>query len=159
MSGLERNEFVAWYQPQFDAATHAIVGVEALARWNHPTEGLLTPNDFLKIAEELNAVAAIDRMILEQTLADFDDWAAGGLKVPKASVNVSARRLHDEELIRSLGELSIRPGTISFELVESIFLDENDELFTWNVEQIKALGIDIEIDDFGSGHAVDRQPL
>ena len=98
-------------------------------------------------------VATIDRMILEQTLADFDDWAASGLKVPKASVNVSARRLHDEELIRSLRELSIKPGTISFELVELIFLDENDELFTWNVEQIKALGIDIEIDDFGTGHA------
>jgi diguanylate cyclase (GGDEF)-like protein len=153
LSGLERGEFVAWYQPQFDATTHAIVGVEALARWNHPTEGLLPPSDFIKVAEELNAVATIDRMILEQTLADFDDWAASGLKVPKASVNVSARRLHDEELIRGLGELSIRPGTISFELVESIFLDENDELFTWNVEQIKALGIDIEIDDFGSGHA------
>jgi diguanylate cyclase (GGDEF)-like protein len=153
LSGLERNEFVAWYQPQVDAVTHAIVGVEALARWNHPTEGLLAPGDFIRIAEELNAVATIDRMILEQTLADFDDWAASGLKVPKASVNVSARRLHDEELIRSLRELAIRPGTISFELVESIFLDENDELFTWNVEQIKALGIDIEIDDFGSGHA------
>jgi diguanylate cyclase (GGDEF)-like protein/PAS domain S-box-containing protein len=153
LSGLERNEFVAYYQPQFDAATHAIVGVEALARWNHPTEGVLAPNDFIKIADELNAVATIDRMILEQTLADFNDWAANGLKVPKASVNVSARRLHDEELIRSLGQLKIKPGTISFELVESIFLDENDELFTWNVEQIKALGIDIEIDDFGTGHA------
>jgi diguanylate cyclase (GGDEF)-like protein len=153
LSGLERNEFVAYYQPQFDAATHAIVGVEALARWNHPTEGVLAPGDFIKIAEELNAVATIDRMILEQTLGDFNDWAASGLKVPKASVNVSARRLHDEELIRSLGKLAIKPGTISFELVESIFLDENDELVTWNVEQIKALGIDIEIDDFGSGHA------
>ena len=153
LSGLERGEFVAWYQPQFDATTHDIVGVEALARWNHPTEGVLPPNDFMKIAEELNVVATIDRMILEQTLSDFDGWAAGGLKVPKASVNVSARRLHDEELIRSLRDLSIKPGTISFELVESIFLDENDALFTWNVEQIEALGIDIEIDDFGSGHA------
>ncbi|WP_245426498.1 EAL domain-containing protein [Mesorhizobium sp. YM1C-6-2] len=153
LSGLERNEFVAWYQPQFDATTHAIVGVEALARWKHPTSGLLTPNDFMRTAEELNAVATIDRMILEQALADFEDWAANGLKVPKVSVNVSARRLHDEELIRNLGELSIKPGSLSFELVESIFLDENDELFTWNVEQIKAFGIDIEIDDFGSGHA------
>ena len=73
--------------------------------------------------------------------------------MPKASVNVSARRLHDEELIKSLREMNIKPGTISFELVESIFLDENDELVTWNVEQIKELGIDIEIDDFGTGYA------
>jgi diguanylate cyclase (GGDEF)-like protein len=153
LSGLERNEFIAYYQPQFDAATHRIIGVEALARWNHPTEGLLAPSAFMKIAEELNVVGTIDRMILEQTLTNFNKWAAAGLNIPKASVNVSARRLHDEELIRSLRELNIKPGTISFELVESIFLDENDELVTWNVEQIKSLGIDIEIDDFGTGYA------
>jgi diguanylate cyclase (GGDEF)-like protein len=153
LSGLERNEFVAWYQPQFDAATHAIVGVEALARWNHPADGLLQPASFMKIAEELNVVGMIDRMILEQTLQNFNEWSAAGLHVPKASVNVSARRLHDEQLIKSLRELKIKPGTISFELVESIFLDENDELIIWNVEQIKELGIDIEIDDFGTGYA------
>jgi diguanylate cyclase (GGDEF)-like protein len=153
LSGLERNEFVAFYQPQFDAASFAIIGVEALARWNHPTEGMLMPAAFMKIAEELNVVATIDRMILEQTLCNFNDWSVAGLQVPKASVNVSARRLHDEELIKSLRAMNIKPGTISFELVESIFLDENDELVTWNVEQIKELGIDIEIDDFGTGHA------
>ena len=80
LSGLERNEFVAYYQPQFDAATHAIVGVEALARWNHPTEGLLAPASFMKIAEELNVVATIDRMILEQTLKNFAEWNADGLE-------------------------------------------------------------------------------
>ncbi len=153
LSGLERNEFVAYYQPQFDASTHAIIGVEALARWNHPTAGLLSPADFMKIAEELNVVATIDRMILEQTLRDFQDWEDEKLSVPKASVNVSARRLNDEELIRSLRELSIRPGTIAFELVESIFLDEDDGQAGWNVGEIKALGIDIEIDDFGTGYA------
>ena len=153
LSGLERSEFVAYYQPQLDATTHEIIGVEALARWNHPTAGLLMPGDFMKIAEELNVVATIDRVILEQALRDMKRWAGAGLNVPKASVNVSARRLHDEELIRSLRALSIKPGTISFELVESIFLDENDDQFTWNVDQIKALGIDIEIDDFGTGYA------
>ncbi len=153
LSGLEREEFVAYYQPQFDANTHEIIGVEALARWNHPTEGLLAPVAFMKIAEELNVVGTIDRMVLEQTLKNFSEWTAAGMHIPKASVNVSARRLHDEELIRSLRKLKIKPGTISFELVESIFLDENDELVTWNVEQIKSLGIDIEIDDFGTGHA------
>ncbi len=153
LSGIERNEFVAYYQPQFDAATLAIVGVEALARWRHPTEGLLSPAAFMKIADELNVVGTIDRIILEQTLQNFNAWEQAGLLVPKASVNVSARRLHDEELIRNLKELNIRPGTISFELVESIFLDENDDLVTWNVEQIKGLGIDIEIDDFGTGYA------
>jgi diguanylate cyclase (GGDEF)-like protein/PAS domain S-box-containing protein len=153
LSGLERNEFVAWYQPQFDAASLAVIGVEALARWSHPKKGLLAPDFFLKTAEELNVVATIDRMILEQTLANFHSWTAAGLAIPKVSVNVSARRLQDEELIHSLRQLYIQPRTVSFELVESIFLDEDDALVAWNIEQIKELGIDIEIDDFGTGYA------
>jgi EAL domain-containing protein (putative c-di-GMP-specific phosphodiesterase class I) len=153
LSGLERNEFVAYYQPQFDARTLEIAGVEALARWRHPAEGILTPETFIRIAEELNVVSTIDEVILEQALVDFEDWTKSGLIVPRVSVNVSARRLQDEELIKSLRNLDIRPGTVSFELVESIFLDDGDEVVAWNVNQIKELGIDIEIDDFGTGYA------
>ena len=153
LSGLEQRQFVAHYQPQFDAETLEVTGVEALARWNHPREGLLGPNAFLKIAEELNVVATIDRIILEQALLDFRRWEEIGIGIPKTSVNVSARRLHDDELIKNLRQMDIRPGTVSFELVESIFLDENDEVTTWNVDRIKDLGIDIEIDDFGTGYA------
>ena len=153
LNGLERDEFVAFYQPQFDAHSHDLVGVEALARWRHPLLGIQSPDAFLVIAEELNVVATIDRLILEQSLADLDRWAAAGLTVPRASVNVSLRRLHDEDLIRGLRQLDIKPGRISFELVESIYLDENDAIVGWNIDQIKDLGIDIEIDDFGTGYA------
>ncbi len=153
LCGLERDEFEPYFQPQFDARTLEIVGVEALARWRHPTRGLLGPDAFLKIAEELNVVAVIDRLILEKTLAQFAEWERLGLGIPNVSVNVSARRLQEDELVKSLRALDIRPGTVSFELVESIFLDDNDEVIVWNVEQIKELGIDIEIDDFGTGYA------
>ncbi|TIU04793.1 MAG: EAL domain-containing protein, partial [Mesorhizobium sp.] len=111
------------------------------------------PDVFLRIAEELNVVSIIDRTILEQSLLDFEEWSAANLHIPRVSVNVSARRLQDEELIKSLRKLNIKKGTISFELVESIFLDENDDFVTWNLEQIKELGIDVEIDDFGTGYA------
>ncbi len=153
LSGIDAGQFIAYYQPQFDAESLEIIGVEALARWQHPTKGLLAPAAFMKIADELNAVATIDRMVLEHTLHDFETWERVGIGIPKVSVNVSARRLNDEELIRSLERLDLRPGTVSFELVESIFLDDNDELVTWNVDRIKELGIDIEIDDFGTGYA------
>ncbi|TIL56971.1 MAG: EAL domain-containing protein [Mesorhizobium sp.] len=153
LGGLERNEFIPYYQPQFDAKTLAIVGVEALARWRHPEKGILAPDVFLRIAEELNVVSIIDRNILEQSLLDLEGWSAANLHIPRVSVNVSARRLQDEELIKSLRELNIKKGTVAFELVESIFLDENDDFVTWNLEQIKELGIDIEIDDFGTGYA------
>lgn len=153
LAGLERNEFIAFYQPQFDAKTLDIVGVEALARWRHPEKGILAPDAFLKTAEELNVVSTIDQKILHQSLLDFEAWSAEKIGIPRMSVNVSARRLQDGELLKSLRELNIRKGTFSFELVESIFLDDNDDLVTWNVEQIKQLGIDIEIDDFGTGYA------
>ena len=153
LAGLERNEFIVFYQPQFDAKTLEIVGVEALARWRHPEKGILAPDVFLKTAEELNVVSVIDRKVLQQSLLDFDVWSAEKIGIPRVSVNVSARRLQDEELLKSLRDLNIRKGTVSFELVESIFLDDNDELVTWNVEQIKQLGIDVEIDDFGTGYA------
>ncbi len=153
LTGLEQDQFVAHYQPQFCARTLDIIGVEALARWNHPRDGLIAPAAFMKIAEELNVVASIDRMILDRALVDFNRWEKIGLDVPTVSVNVSARRLQDEELIRTLRQMNIRPGTIAFELVESIFLDDNDDLTAWNVEKIKELGINIEIDDFGTGYA------
>jgi len=152
LEGIERDEFVPWYQPQFDASTLALAGVEALIRWRHPREGTLTPDRFLRIAEELNVTAVLDRLVLEKSLADRMRWAAAGLVVPKISVNVSAKRLQDHELLASLQGLSIAPGQISFELVESIFLDESDDVVTANIEGIKRLGIDIEIDDFGTGH-------
>ncbi|MDO8358560.1 MAG: EAL domain-containing protein [Devosia sp.] len=153
LSGIEQGQFVAWYQPQFDARTHAISGVEALARWEHPVRGVVSPDLFLPIAEELNVVATIDRMILEQTLGWMRRWRAEGLVVPRASVNVSGRRLRDEDLIKSLKKLDIEPGTISFELVESIYLDESDDTVAFNIDHIRELGIDIEIDDFGTGYA------
>ncbi|WP_431523439.1 bifunctional diguanylate cyclase/phosphodiesterase [Mesorhizobium captivum] len=153
LGGLEGDEFVAYYQPQFDAKTLEIVGVEALSRWRHPRSGTLTPDVFLKVAEELNVVSLIDRAILKQALENFERWSLDGLKIPRVSVNVSARRLEDKDLIEGLRQLAIKEGTVSFELVESIFLDENDDLVSWNIEHIKELGIDIEIDDFGTGHA------
>jgi diguanylate cyclase (GGDEF)-like protein/PAS domain S-box-containing protein len=153
LTGLEQDQFTTHYQPQFCARTLDIIGVEALARWQHPRDGLMAPAAFMKIAEELNVVASIDRLILDKALVDFHAWEQIGLAVPTVSVNVSARRLQDEELIRSLRQMHIRPGTVAFELVESIFLDDNDDLTVWNVEKIKDLGINVEIDDFGTGYA------
>jgi diguanylate cyclase (GGDEF)-like protein/PAS domain S-box-containing protein len=152
LAGIENNEFVPYYQPQIDAGTLKLAGAEALIRWNHPRDGLLTPDRFLKIAEDLNVMATLDRIVLEKALLDCARWAAKGLVMPKISVNVSARRLRDESLIDSLTGLSIQPGQLSFELVESIFLDESDDVVLSNLARIKALGIDIEIDDFGTGH-------
>ena len=150
---LERQEFLPYFQPQFDARTLAITGVEALARWNHPTEGVLTPDRFLKTADELNVVHLIDRLILEQTLWQSTRWKAAGIDIPKMSVNVSASRLNDVQLVQSLEGLAFEPGSLSFELLESIFLDEKNDLIEANFDHLREMGVDIEIDDFGTGYA------
>ncbi|NJM31111.1 MAG: diguanylate cyclase [Rhizobiales bacterium] len=151
--GIERCEFVPYYQPQFDARTLSLTGIEALARWRHPSRGILTPDKFLAVANDINAVSLIDRIILEQAARDLAAWDLMGLSVERVSVNVSARRLGSELSLESLISLPVAPQRISFELLESIFLDEHNDEIIDNIEKLKALGFNIEIDDFGSGHA------
>jgi diguanylate cyclase (GGDEF)-like protein/PAS domain S-box-containing protein len=153
LRGLERNEFFPFYQLQVDAHTHAVSGVEALARWRHPDEGILSPDKFLSVAEEINAMSRIDDAILAQALADLSRWRAAGIDVPHLSVNVSAKRLGDEKLVERLKEYIIPENSLSFELLESIFLDEQNPTIARNLREIRERGIGIEIDDFGTGHA------
>jgi EAL domain-containing protein (putative c-di-GMP-specific phosphodiesterase class I) len=138
---------------QFDARTREIAGAECLARWQHPVHGILGPDRFLAVAEDCGVLAQIDRIILEKALADVSRWNALGLHLPKISVNVSARRLNDPDLAQGLSKLDIKPGTVSFELLESVFLDRQDEVVQTNLATLRRLSIGIEIDDFGTGHA------
>ncbi|HWT58108.1 MAG TPA: EAL domain-containing protein [Rhizobium sp.] len=151
--GLERGEIVPYYQVQVDAKTRQVIGFEALARWKHPAKGVLAPGIFLKIADEHGLAAEIDAAILKNVLEDRLFWLVQGLAVPRIAVNISASRLADPTLLGKLRKLDIPPGVIVFELVETIFLDDSDEKLLDHIGDIKQLGIDIEIDDFGSGHA------
>ncbi len=153
LRSLEQNDFVAYFQPQFDAHTLEINGVEALARWQHPEDGILTPDRFLVIAESLNVVSQIDAAILEQALLQRIRWQANDLAIDRVSVNISAQRLFDESLLQRLEQLDIVPGSLSFELLESISFDDKGAAVTDSIERIKAHGIDIEIDDFGTGYS------
>lgn len=152
MVGLETGQFLAHYQPQFDAKSRQIIGVEALARWQHPKHGLQAPGYFLEAAEEISVLGDLDALILKQSLAQMKRWRKAGVHIPRVAVNVSARRLHDENLIDKLKDVEFEPGTLAFELVESIYLDDNDDLVAFNLDQIRDLGIELELDDFGTGH-------
>jgi diguanylate cyclase (GGDEF)-like protein len=153
LRGLEQGEFIPYFQPQFDARTLEIAGVEALARWEHPEKGMLPPSAFLPIAEALNNVAQIDASILHQALFQYHRWQAEGLAIPQVSVNISAQRLLDDNLIDKLRELAPAPGSLSFELLESISFDDEDDMLLSRIKAIKELGIAIELDDFGTGYA------
>ncbi|ANH05407.1 EAL domain-containing protein [Shinella sp. HZN7] len=153
LRGLEQGEFHPFFQPQFDAETLEIVGVEALARWLHPTRGVITPDVFLPVAGSLNVVARIDEAILDQALFQAMRWEGQNLGIARVSVNVSCQRLRDDGLLEKLRAMNIRPGSLTFELLESISFDAFDDGLKQAIDDIKSLGIDIEIDDFGTGHA------
>ncbi|WP_413711707.1 putative bifunctional diguanylate cyclase/phosphodiesterase [Rhizobium sp. Rhizsp82] len=153
LSGLERSEFIPFFQPQVDAKTRKIVGAEALARWSHPYDGILPPTRFLPAAEQVGRLGDLDGMVLVKALAAFDRWQEDGVPIPRISVNVSAQRLKDDDFPKMLGLIGNRAGVLSFELLESISFDERDVQLSQAVERIRDLGIQIELDDFGTGHA------
>nr|WP_037151496.1 GGDEF domain-containing phosphodiesterase [Rhizobium freirei] len=142
-----------FYQIQVNARSRRIVGLEALARWRHPEKGLLNPAAFLKVADEYGLTPEIDAAVLKRALADRASWVSRGLVPPRIAVNISGRRLADPDLIEGLQALKIPRHAIAFELVETIFLDDPDDRVLASIDGIKRMGIDIEIDDFGSGHA------
>ena len=153
LRGVEAGEFVPYFQGQYKADGHELCGAEALARWNHPKKGILAPNTFIDVADSLGVVGAIDEAILDQALAAKERWQAAGLVLPRISVNVSARRLSDKDLLCNLRKKEFDAESLTFELVETTFLDIRDELVAWNIDQIRDMGIDIELDDFGTAYA------
>ncbi|RUM27121.1 EAL domain-containing protein [Rhizobium vallis] len=150
---LDRDELVAFFQPQFNANTLDIVGVETLARWDHPRKGLLAPDKFLDVAERLGRTGDMDRLILQKALFELTRWDSLGMQIPRVSVNMSARRLAQPNLLAELSELPLASGRLCFELLETISFDELQPVLNEIIPAVKELGIEIEIDDFGTGHA------
>ncbi|KRB61923.1 diguanylate cyclase [Rhizobium sp. Root708] len=152
-TALTEGEIVPFYQLQVDARTRAVVGLEALARWKHKDRGVLLPGEFLKVADEYGLTAEIDSIMLRRVLEDRRTWEGRGAQVPRIAVNISGQRLYDPLLSKELLALNVPRNAIVFELIETIFLDDCDDELLESVERIKQMGIEIEIDDFGSGHA------
>ncbi|WP_296424591.1 PAS domain-containing protein [Yoonia sp.] len=150
---LKNKEFVPFFQPQISAKDGSVIGVETLVRWQHPKKGLLTPNKFLKTAEQLKVVADIDRMMVEKSTESLARLRKKGVFVPKISFNVSSGRMQDPEIIAEAQQISKGETRVTFELIESILVEEESVEFKRHLSRIRDAGIDIEIDDFGSGHA------
>lgn len=153
LAGFDQGEITCHYQPQFDTNTLELTGLEALVRWESAKFGLIMPEEFLQTAEDMGLLAQFDELVLRRALYDMKQWEGAGLDVPPVSVNVSSNRLNDPSLGDRLRELDLPRGMLSFELLESAFLDARNDVVDRNLKKISEMGIDIEIDDFGSGHA------
>ena len=155
---IEREEIKVLYQPIVRLEDRAIAGFEALARWDHPKLGRLSPAEFISIAEEIGLIVDLGLFVLEHTARQLAQWqAATRSREPVfASVNVSSRQLLRHDLIQDLrgvlGRTSLARGTLKLEITESLVM-ENPEHAAQMLTRIKELGAGLSLDDFGTGHS------
>jgi diguanylate cyclase (GGDEF)-like protein len=152
---LERGEFVLHYQPKVDLRSGRTTSVEALLRWQHPQHGLLPPSEFVSLIEQTALIGPITLNVIEQALAQMAAWRELGLQIAM-SVNLSARNLLDTELPAQIEALLRRhdtpPQELTVEVTESATLVD-PERAVQVLEALRAMGVSISIDDFGTGHA------
>ena len=155
---IEREEIKVLYQPIVRLEDRAIAGFEALARWDHPKLGRLSPKEFISIAEEIGLIVDLGLFVLDHTAKQLAQWqAATRAREPVfASVNVSSRQLLRHDLIQDLrgvlGRTAIARGTLKLEITELLVM-ENPEHAAQMLTRIKELGAGLSLDDFGTGHS------
>lgn len=157
--GLENDEFEPYYQLQFDARTQDVVAAKALARWRNPKRGVLSPAEFLPLADEVGLAASIDAAILAAALKDQSAYAFRDLGVRRLSVNVSPARLADATLIASLRAAGPRDVSLAFELDEADVAAPLSQALSERIAALKGCGVEIDIHDFGAGVASIRTLL
>jgi diguanylate cyclase (GGDEF)-like protein/PAS domain S-box-containing protein len=152
---LDKDEFMIHYQPIIDLSSNKMSGVEALIRWNHSTLGMIPPNRFIPIAEEIGLIIPIGEWVLRNACQQIKKWEQQGLKQISVSVNLSIRQFYQANLISMianiLAETKIDPDHLTVEITESMTMDV--ETATIILHDLKSLGIKISIDDFGTGYS------
>ncbi len=153
---LERNEFRLVYQPQLDLRTGAIVGAEALVRWAHPELGVVLPDRFIGVAEEIGQIVALGAWVLRTACAQQVAWEREGPGRLRMSVNLSGRQFQDRGLIpmvaSALEETGIDPDYLELELTESYLMDSPEETIR-TLGALKAMGVHLALDDFGVAYS------
>ncbi|KQN43462.1 diguanylate phosphodiesterase [Pseudomonas sp. Leaf48] len=153
---LEQNEFVLYYQPQFSGDGKRLTGAEALLRWRHPRRGLVPPGDFIPVLEELGLVVDVGDWVIGEACRQLKTWHLAQVRVPKVSVNISARQFSDGQLgmriATILKETGLPPACLELELTESILMREVSEAMQI-LAGLKNLGLSIAVDDFGTGYS------
>jgi diguanylate cyclase (GGDEF)-like protein/PAS domain S-box-containing protein len=152
-TAIEQEEFVPYFQPQFDAQTLALTGLEALVRWPNKKRGMLPPITFLPIAEQLSVIPDIDAIVMRKGLAEMERLSSIGIQIPKLSFNVTAARLADPKMLEFIHENTPSGTIVSLEVLESVLVEEQGKEFEFHIDRLRDSGVSIEIDDFGSGHA------
>lgn len=153
---ITARQFVIYYQPIVNMSTGAVVGAEALVRWQHPQRGLLPPTEFLPIIEDHALAVELGEWIIDKALTQMEDWVEAGLDMP-VSVNVGARQLKQADFVDRLAALlarhpRIKPSRLELEILESNALEGVAQL-SGLLAACRAIGVSSVLDDFGTGHS------
>jgi len=153
---LEQGEFKLYYQPQFSGDGKRLTGAEALLRWQHPQRGLVPPSDFIPVLEELGLVVQVGDWVLREACRQLAQWHEAKIRVPKISVNLSARQFAEGDLHQRIAQIlqhsGIPAGCLELELTESILMEDVANAMQ-TLGSLKKLGVYIAIDDFGTGYS------
>ena len=151
---IQNEEFLIHYQPRVSVDSLAITGVEALVRWQHPQFGLVSPSEFIPLAEDTGLIVPIGEWVLRQACEQNRRWQDEGFAPVQMAVNISGRQFHDRDLsktvIRILNECGLAPNHLELELTESSIM-HNSEFAATVLTRWRNMGINISIDDFGTG--------
>ncbi len=154
--GIERQQFVLHYQPKVSMVTREVIGAEALIRWPHRKLGMISPMDFLPVAEESNQILAIGEWALREVLAQLSAWRDKGLAVVPVAVNLSGKQLVaggiDELILRLLREFDVPASLLEVEITESSFISQMDKVQPV-LQRLRQAGVGIALDDFGTGYS------
>lgn len=155
-NALEADELRVFYQPQVNTRTGRIIGIEALLRWQHPDYGLLTPSKFIRIAEETGLIYPIGLWVLKTACIQVLKWKKKGLGELRLAVNMSARQFAQRDMLvhmqRIMQEVGFDPSFLNIEITETVAM-HNIVNVTETLQQVKAMGAKVSIDDFGAGHS------
>lgn len=153
---IQNDEFVMFYQPRADARTGQFSSMEALIRWQHPERGLLSPVEFIAVAEQTRLVIPLGELVIRKVCAQMAVWMSEGVNLKRVSLNVSARQLRDDSLrlmiSTCLQQYGLHSSLIAIELTESSMLDEAGTAVK-ELRKLRELGIQLQIDDFGTGYS------
>ena len=153
---IEKENFLLYYQPQFDLNTNTLVGIEALLRWNDPEKGLIAPSEFIPIAEESGLILQLGSWVLKQACMQMKKWKDQGLLGFRVSVNISPLQFSQENFLdilkETIKETGVNGSDLMLEITEGILMDDVEDTRK-KLHAIKALGCKLSIDDFGTGYS------
>ncbi|MEM6304194.1 MAG: GGDEF domain-containing phosphodiesterase [Pseudomonadota bacterium] len=154
---LDGGQIVPWFQPQICTETGKVTGFEALARWCHPTRGMISPAEFLPAIEQSGLLERLAEVMMYHSFAALKAWDGAKISVPHVGVNFAGTELSNPRLIEKisweLDRFDLQPERLAVEVLETVVADTGDDVITRNIASLSEMGCQIDLDDFGTGNA------